>query len=64
MDEFIIKTVLKGPSKPIRNSHLTVNIDANKRARKYPKGTFHVDGRLRSMFLLIMYEKSVVGKHL
>ena len=68
MDAFVITTVLKGPSKPIRNSHLAVNIDANKRARKYPKGTFHVNDDLvfcSSCNVVVDHvRKSVVNKHL
>lgn len=68
LDKFIIKTVRKGPVKPPFNSHLAVNVDANDRSRKYPKGTFHVDDGL--MFcstcniVVDHIRKSVVDKHL
>ena len=67
MDEFIIKTVKKGPLKPVLNSHLAVNIDANKRARKYPKGMFHIDDGLTFCSLCNFVNhvtKSFVDKHL
>ena len=45
MDKFVVK-MQSASSQDKKRSHLSVNISAKERARKYPKGIFHVDDGL------------------
>ena len=67
MDDFVVKTPTVSLTKKA-SSHLPPNMTAHNRARKYPKGTFHVDdGRMFCSLCNIVMDhlrKSVVDKHL
>ena len=67
MDKFVVKT-LSTSSQEKKRSHLPVNILAKDRARKYPKGTFHVDDGLlfcSSCNMVVDHlQKFVEDKHL
>ena len=67
MDKFVVK-MPRASSQEKKRSHLPVNILAKDRARKYPKGTFHVDDGLlfySSCNIVVEHlRKFVVDKHL